>query len=299
MKMIDSKSLTKVFGNIKAVNNLTFSVNKGEIFGLVGPDGAGKTTTMRLLSAILDPTSGTAEVNGKDIRHDGEGVKEDIGYMSQKFGLYQDLTVLENLIFYADIFGLSRDEKEKKIKLLLEFSQLTPFKDRLAEHLSGGMKQKLGLSCALIHTPKVLFLDEPTSGVDPISRQEFWQILYQLLKEDVTILISTAYMDEADRCHRVGFLHEGSLIAEGTSAEIKQRIQGQLFQLRSERPREEIKLLQDALSGDTIALFGKRIHLLTKNSPRALSFVRENLPHVEIQPIEPSLEDAFIALLRS
>ncbi|MCI0625985.1 MAG: ABC transporter ATP-binding protein, partial [Acidobacteria bacterium] len=195
MHAIRAEALTKSFGAITAVEGLTLAVEEGEIFGLVGPDGAGKTTTMRLLTAIMDPTSGDAWVAGRHIVREAEAIKDDIGYMSQRFGLYPDLSVMENIDFYADIYGVPRKGRQEKIDRLLAFSNLTPFKKRLAGNLSGGMKQKLGLACALIHTPKVLFLDEPTNGVDPVSRRDFWRILYQLLKEKVTIFVSTAYLD--------------------------------------------------------------------------------------------------------
>jgi ABC-2 type transport system ATP-binding protein len=212
MSAITTSHLTRDFGDNRAVNDLTLSVEEGEIFGLVGPDGAGKTTTMRLLTGILDPTAGEGWVSGKHIVRDAEVLKDDIAYMSQRFGLYEDLTVIENIDFYADLYGVGSSDREKRIDELLGFSGLNPFKKRLAGNLSGGMKQKLGLACALIHTPKVLFLDEPTNGVDPVSRRDFWQILYGLLKEKVSILYSTSYLDEAERCKRVGLIHKGRLL---------------------------------------------------------------------------------------
>lgn len=219
--MIKANALTKNFGSVTAVNKLTIEVREGEIFGLVGPDGAGKTTTMRLLTGILEPTSGDAWVGGHHIVKDSEKLKENIAYMSQRFGLYGDLTVIENMNFYADIYRVSQKERGETMKRLLSFSNLTPFKGRLAGNLSGGMKQKLGLACALIHTPRVLFLDEPTNGVDPVSRRDFWQILYQLLKEKVTIFYSTSYLDEAERCKRVGLIHKGNLLRCDTPDAIK------------------------------------------------------------------------------
>lgn len=212
MITIKTASLTRRFGNITAVNDLNIEVEEGEIFGLVGPDGAGKTTTMRLLTGILDPSSGEGWVYDKHIVKDSETLKDNIAYMSQRFGLYEDLTVMENVNFYADLYCVAAKGREEKIEELLGFSGLTPFKERFAGKLSGGMKQKLGLACALIHTPKVLFLDEPTNGVDPVSRRDFWKILYDLLKQKVTILYSTSYLDEAERCKRVGLLHKGKLL---------------------------------------------------------------------------------------
>ncbi len=200
---IRTMKLTKAFGDNIAVDDLNLEIHKGELFGLVGPDGAGKTTIMRLLSAILKPTSGDAWIAGHSIRGEEEQIKEKIGYMSQRFGLYEDLTVIENIEFYADLYGVPPEERPSRYERLLGFSNLSPFKKRLAGNLSGGMKQKLGLSCALVHTPEVLFLDEPTGGVDPVSRRDFWRILYDLLKERVTIFLSTAYLDEAERCTRI------------------------------------------------------------------------------------------------
>ena len=221
MPIIRSVNLTRKFGDKTAVDKLNIEIPEGEIFGLVGPDGAGKTTTMRLLTGILDPTEGEAWVCDKHIVKDAEPLKNHIAYMSQRFGLYEDLTVLENIFFYADIYSIPKSEREGKIDKLLGFSGLTPFKDRLAGKLSGGMKQKLGLACALIHTPKVLFLDEPTNGVDPVSRRDFWKILHELLKEKVTILYSTSYLDEAERCKRVGLIHKGKLLRCDTPDAIK------------------------------------------------------------------------------
>jgi ABC-2 type transport system ATP-binding protein len=221
MITIKATSLTRKFAQLTAVDNLNLEIEEGEIFGLVGPDGAGKTTTMRLLTGILEPTSGEAWVYGKHIVKESEILKDNIGYMSQRFGLYEDLTVMENLNFYADIFAVPIKERVARIDRLMSFSGLEPFKKRLCRNLSGGMKQKLGLSCALIHTPKVLFLDEPTSGVDPVSRKDFWQILYQLLREKVTILFSTSYLDEAERCRRVGLIHKGRLLKCDIPANIK------------------------------------------------------------------------------
>jgi len=221
MSVIKAVNLTRKFSSLTAVNELNLDIPEGEIFGLVGPDGAGKTTTMRLLTGILDPTSGEGWVYGKHIVKDAEVLKDNIAYMSQRFGLYEDLTVMENVNFYADLFGVSGPERPKKIEELLGFSNLTPFKERLAGKLSGGMKQKLGLACALIHTPRVLFLDEPTNGVDPVSRRDFWRILHELLKEKVTILYSTSYLDEAERCKRVGLLHKGRLLRCDTPDAIK------------------------------------------------------------------------------
>lgn len=222
MITIKAEGLTKKFASLVAVDNLNLQVEEGEIFGLVGPDGAGKSTTMRLLTSIMDPTSGEAWVYNKHTVKEAESLKECIAYMSQRFGLYEELTVIENINFYADVYGVTKDRRQDSIDRLLGFSGLLPFKGRLAGKLSGGMKQKLGLACSLIHTPKVLFLDEPTNGVDPVSRRDFWKILYDLLKEKVTIFCSTCYLDEAERCHRVGLMHKGKLLRCDTPDAIKE-----------------------------------------------------------------------------
>ena len=228
------------------VDGLDLSVTRGEIFGLVGPDGAGKTTTMRLLTGILEPSAGDGWVAGHHVWCEAEAMKEDIAYMSQRFGLYADLTVMENVNFYADIYGMPRKERRAQVEKLLAFSNLTPFKKRQAGKLSGGMKQKLGLVCALVHTPKVLFLDEPTNGVDPVSRRDFWRILYQLLREKVTIFLSTAYLDEAERCARVALMDKGRILAVGTPTEVKGLMRGALIEVRTTETRRAAALLRKA-----------------------------------------------------
>lgn len=302
MDAIKTDRLTKQFGDLKAVDELTLTVGEGEIFGLVGPDGAGKTTTIRLLTSVMDPTSGDAWVAGRPIVSDGERIKEEIGYMSQRFGLYPDLTVMENIDFYADIYGVPRRGRRDKIDGLLAFSNLTPFKRRLAGNLSGGMKQKLGLACALIHTPKVLFLDEPTNGVDPVSRRDFWRILYQLLREKVTIFVSTAYLDEAERCSRVGLLDRGKLLACGSPDEVKELMRGTILEIRCSEPRKATTLLRETLREESVGLFGDRVHVVTQQPERTTEAARARLQEsaVEvagIEVIEPSLEDVFVSVL--
>jgi ABC-2 type transport system ATP-binding protein len=302
MEIIRTEDLTRTFDNVRAVDNLSLSVAEGEIFGLVGPDGAGKTTIMRLLTAILEPTSGDAWVAGYHIRKDAEAVKEVIGYMSQRFGLYQDLTVSENIAFYSDIYGVPRKGREEKVDRLLTFSNLHPFKKRLVGNLSGGMKQKLGLVCALIHTPKVLFLDEPTNGVDPVSRRDFWRILYQLLREKVTIFVSTAYLDEAERCSRVGLIHKGKLFAVGTPDDVKQLARGTILEIRSSEPRRATSLLREQMPSGAVGLFGDRVHVVTQDPDRTSALSRETLKRAGltvsgIRPVEPTLEDVFVSLL--
>ena len=304
MEAIRAVALTKSFGDTSAVDSLTFSVAQGEIFGLVGPDGAGKTTTMRLLTGIMDPTSGDAWVMGKHVVRQAEPLKDDIGYMSQRFGLYPDLSVMENIAFYADIYGVPRRGRAEKVDRLLAFSNLTPFGKRLAGNLSGGMKQKLGLACALVHTPKVLFLDEPTNGVDPVSRRDFWRILYQLLRERVTIFISTAYLDEAERANRVGLMHCGKLFALGPPGEVKRLMRGAILEVRSSQPRRATQLLRHRFPADSVGLFGDRVHLATEDPDKAAGGVESclaaaGLEATSIRRIDPSLEDVFVSVLSS
>lgn len=302
MSAIRTTGLRRTFGELVALDALDLDVAEGEIFGLVGPDGAGKTTTMRLLTGILLPTAGSATVAGFDVAQDPERLKEHIGYMSQRFGLYPDLTVMENLDFYADIYGVPTRGRAEKIERLLGFSNLTPFKQRLAGNLSGGMKQKLGLACALIHTPRVLFLDEPTNGVDPVSRRDFWRILYQLVREGVTIFVSTAYLDEAERCNRLALLHEGRLLGVGTPADVKKMMPGALLEVRTSAPRRTAALLREQLADANVGLFGDRVHIATRDAARDEKHARELIATagfdlLSIRPIEPSLEDVFVSVL--
>jgi ABC-2 type transport system ATP-binding protein len=210
--IIETRDLTKRFGELVAVDRLNLSIPRGEIFGLVGPDGAGKTTTLRMLCGLMDPTAGSARVAGHDVAKESQAVKDQIGYMAQRFGLYGDLTVDENMEFYADLFDITGAERARLSEELLGMTRMAPFRNRQAGRLSGGMKQKLALMCTLLHHPQILFLDEPTNGVDPVSRRDFWAILYQLLKDGITIFMTTAYLDEAERCNRVGLMHRGRLI---------------------------------------------------------------------------------------
>jgi ABC-2 type transport system ATP-binding protein len=210
--IIETRGLTRRFGDLVAVENLNLTVAAGEIFGLVGPDGAGKTTTLRMLCGLMNPSEGSALVAGHDVSRESQAVKDRIGYMAQRFGLYADLTVDENMVFYADLFGITGAERERLTAELLAMTRMAPFRERQAGKLSGGMKQKLALMCTLLHRPQILFLDEPTNGVDPVSRRDFWAILYQLLKDGITIFMATAYLDEAERCNRVGLMHKGRLI---------------------------------------------------------------------------------------
>ena len=299
---IRTSRLRRTFGDLVAVAGLDLTVAEGEIFGLVGPDGAGKTTTMRMLTGILPPTSGSAEVAGHDVARAAGPLQESLGYMSQRFGLYPDLTVDENLAFYADIYGVPSRGRAERTERLLGFSHLTAFRNRLAGNLSGGMKQKLGLACALIHTPRVLFLDEPTNGVDPVSRRDFWRILYQLVREGVTLFVSTAYLDEAERCNRLALLHQGELVGLGTPDEVKRLMPGALLEIRTAAPRRTALLLRERLAGSTVGLFGDRVHVSTPDPASAESAIRRHLADasfelLSLRPIEPSLEDVFVSVI--
>ncbi|OGB91120.1 MAG: multidrug ABC transporter ATP-binding protein [candidate division NC10 bacterium RBG_16_65_8] len=299
---IEMLGLTRRFGAFTAVDHLDLTIPRGELFGLVGPDGAGKTTPLRMLAGILTPTEGDAVVAGYSTRKEPEALKGKIAYMSQRFGLYGDLTVLENLNFYADLFEVPAKERSTRIDRLLGFSNLTPFKDRLADKLSGGMKQKLGLACALIHTPEIVLLDEPTNGVDPVSRRDFWRILYEMLKEGVTILVTTAYLDEAERCNRVGLMHQGRLLALDTPDSVKTLMVGDLAEIRvvdAWRARHVLAAVPQVAS---VTLFGHRLHVALEDMDRDLPAVLAALEAEGLQPhdprrVIPSLEDVFISMV--
>jgi ABC-2 type transport system ATP-binding protein len=222
--IIETRGLSRRFGPLTAVDGLTLAVESGEIFGLVGPDGAGKTTTLRMLCGLMEPSDGSARVAGHDTSRESQAVKDSIGYMAQRFGLYQDLTVEENMIFYADLFGIEGQVRADLTERLLRMTRMEPFRERQAGRLSGGMKQKLALMCTLLHRPQILLLDEPTNGVDPVSRRDFWAILYELLKDGITIFLTTAYLDEAERCNRVGLMHKGKLIRCAPPKELRREM---------------------------------------------------------------------------
>ncbi len=298
--IVQTRKLARTFGKVTAVSNINLEIKKGELFGLVGPDGAGKTTVMRMLAGILPPTSGDAHVFGISVCENPEAIKEHIAYMPQRFGLYSDLTVLENLVFYADIFQVPGKERPRQINKLLGFSRLTPFKERPAGALSGGMKQKLGLACALIHSPDLLLLDEPTNGVDPVSRRDFWKILYDLLKEGLTVLVTTAYLDEAERMNRVALIHQGAIVEMGHPQDLKSRIQGIMMELITPDGEKAKKILEDSSAKD-VNIFGESLHLRLSDE-KAVTHVGDLLKKAEIKvesfrQIEPSMEDAFLSLI--
>lgn len=301
--IIRAQSLTRRFGDLTALNGLSFEVRPGEIFGLVGPDGAGKTTTLRLLCGLLDPSSGSAEVAGFDVTRHPDEVKDRIGYMAQRFGLYGDLTVDENMEFYADLFGIEPREREEMLPRLLQMTRMEPFRKRPAGKLSGGMKQKLALMCTLLHHPKILFLDEPTNGVDPVSRRDFWAILYQLVRDGITVLITTAYLDEAERCNRLGFLDRGNLIRCDSPAGLKQSLDVACLAVEVDNP----KAARQALSGEPGVLAaepaGAALHVFLARDRKADLIAgvldRAGIGHSDVREVVPSLEDVFIALVRN
>jgi ABC-2 type transport system ATP-binding protein len=295
-----AEDLTRSFGSLSAVNGLSLCVNKGEIYGLVGPDGAGKTTTLRMLAGLIDPSGGRIRVAGCDLPGQSGKVKTHLAYMSQRFGLYPDLTVDENIHFYADLYGMARPAREKRLEELLDFSNMRPFRKRQAGNLSGGMKQKLQLTCALIHTPEVLLLDEPTNGVDPVSRRDFWRILYRMLKGGVAILVTTAYLDEAERCNRIGLMDQGRLLIQGSPETVRQSLPMKILAVRCGQTRLASRMLRRNLTGTvSVDLFGDSVHVVCRDpdkSAREAHSVLDvaNIPVQEIRRIPPSLEDVFV-----
>lgn len=302
---IRAQGLTKRFGSLQAVAHLDLEVKAGESFALVGPDGAGKTTTMRLLCGVMEPDGGRAEVLGHDTVRAGKALKGQIGYLPQRFGLYNDLTVAENITFYADLYQVPKLEFHKRLPELLSFAGLGSFQSRLAGQLSGGMRQKLGLVCALIHTPRVLFLDEPTFGVDPVSRREFWEILHGLMGEGLTIFLATAYMDEAERAQRLGLIHEGRLLLTGTPETVKATFAGDLLEVRADDLRSAARVLKEREGMvHQVLVRGERLLVTVTNGPLALKPLREILQQAGLRGItitsaEPALEDLFVQLVKS
>jgi ABC-2 type transport system ATP-binding protein len=298
-EIVAISGLTKRFAGVVAVDSLSFTARKGEILGLVGPDGAGKTTTLRILAGILPADTGSALVAGQDVLREPEAVKSRISYMPQQFGLYEDLTVTENIRFYADIFEVTRTVRQQREAQLLEASGMSRFRDRLAGQLSGGMKRKLGIACALIHTPQLLLLDEPTTGVDPVSRRELWSILYSLVFEGVTVLVSTAYLDEAERCHRLLLMHQGSRLFFGTPTDLKSKLPGGALSIISSNPQA----LQMATAGEQgvlrVTAMGDELHVVVDDPDRRLDQLRERFDSTgisfgDMRRIPASVEDVFV-----
>ena len=301
---IVAERLTKSFPGVRAVDALSFDVCAGEIFGLVGPDGAGKTTTLRMLAGIMSPDAGTAMVAGFNVVRNPEGAKHALSYMPQRFGLYEDLTVDENIRFYADLFGVKRAERAARSTQLLDAAGMSEFRKRLAGKLSGGMKQKLGLVCALIHRPKVILLDEPTTGVDPVSRRDFWRILYELAAEGVAILTSTAYLDEAERCHRVALLHQGKLLFCDTPAHLKAAMGKGVLSITAPEPRALRSCLENADGLSSLVLTGDGLHVVVDDAARRIPefqarLKKANVPFDAVQQVAPTIEDLFVDAVES
>lgn len=291
--------LGRSFEGRAAVEELSFDVKVGELFGIVGPDGAGKTTTLRMLAGVLRPSSGDARVLGRSLVADPEAVKHELAYMPQRFGLYADLTVRENLDFYADLFGVSPAERAERLQRLYRFSGLEPFEDRLAGNLSGGMKQKLGLSCALIHEPRLLLLDEPTFGVDPISRRDLWLIVHEMVARGVTVVVSTSYMDEAERFDRVALLDGGRLLALDAPGALRRGLRGRLLEVRGAPPREARDLLRGLDGVRRAAVFGEGVHAGVDDAGARRGQVERALRQAgyreaRVSEADPTMEDVFM-----
>ncbi len=306
--VIETGGLTRRFRELTAVDGLDLAVQRGEIFGLVGPDGAGKTTTIRMLCAIMTPTAGWARVAGFDSVRQAEAIKRRIGYMAQRFNLYGDLSVVENLDFFADVFDVRGRERREAKERLLQFAGLTEFKKRRAAHLSGGMQKKLALACTLIHQPEVILLDEPTTGVDPVSRRDFWDILTELHLQGITILVSTPYMDEAERCSRVGLMYQGRLIVQDVPEQIKGLVGGELLELRpGSDVAAALRLAQKILAGQEgvleVQTYGDLLHVLVDNAAQRqdalLRVLREaGIQVASLRQTRPRMEEAFISLVQ-
>ncbi|MGE5558371.1 MAG: ATP-binding cassette domain-containing protein [Bacillota bacterium] len=305
MRALEVKDLTKKYPGVAAVNALSFSVAAGRIFGFVGPDGAGKTTLFRMLCGILVPTEGSIFALGVDVVRNPEKLKRELGYMPQKFALYQDLTVRENLDFFADLYETPLEGLEQRKLELLRFAGLLQFQRRPAGNLSGGMKQKLALCCTLIHAPRLLILDEPTTGVDPVSRKEFWDLLMPLPERGTTVIASTAYMDEAEKCHDVALMNLGKIMKIGSPSSLKENLQGRIYEVRDERIREVQRYLAEQAWLEEIQVFGDRLHAQVRTGlagEPGLERLRDLLqtagfPGARAALIRPSLEDVFVSLM--
>ncbi|HEX9116103.1 MAG TPA: ABC transporter ATP-binding protein [Anaerolineae bacterium] len=300
---IEAIGLIRRFGPVQAVRGLNLAIRSGEIFGLIGPDGAGKTTTLRLLAAVMLPTAGQVRIMGQDTRRQAEAIRRAIGYMPQKFSLYGDLTVAENLGFFADIFGVRGPARRQRIEEALAFAHLAEFRGRRAAHLSGGMQKKLALACTLVHTPQVIFLDEPTTGVDPISRREFWDILTALHVQGVTLLISTPYMDEAERCSRVGLMYEGEIIRCDRPEVLRTLVPGEMLAVRTTPLAAAQEILERVPGVLEVQTYGDRLHLFVESATALQPVIRERLaaaglPASDIRDGTPRVEEAFISLIR-
>lgn len=300
---VSVQNLEKKFGAFTAVNRINFEVNRGEIFGFLGPNGAGKSTTIRMLCGIITPTSGTGTVGGFDIRNEQEKIKQNIGYMSQKFSLYDDLTVEENINFYGGIYKLSRQGLAERKEEIIRLAGIEPFRSSPTKTLSGGWKQRLALGCSLIHKPRIIFLDEPTSGVDPITRANFWGIIKDLAKKGVTVFVTTHYMDEAENCDRMTLIYKGTIIAMGTPEEMKTKfMKDEIVQIRVDEPEEWAEKISSVKGVEDAALFGSTIHAVSPNAKKTIPlitklFKAEGLKNYKAVKIKASLEDVFVSLI--
>jgi len=299
--IIAARELTKRFGDLTAVDHITFAVDQGEIFAFLGPNGSGKSTTIRMLCGILTPTSGTGRVLGFDIEREGELIKRGIGYMSQRFALYQDLTVWENLEFYAGVYNVPRSRRRSRLEELVAMAGLTGRERQLAGQLSGGWQQRLALGCAFVHQPRLLFLDEPTAGVDPVSRQEFWTLIHDLTRQGVTIFVTTHYLDEAEHANRIGMIHLGKLRAVAPPAELKRMVHGRLLNIACDAPFEAVAILEAMPQVSNVTFQGNDVHALLTDEG-AEETIRDKLRQggvavLDVQPITPSLEDVFVSLI--
>ncbi len=300
---VEIHDLVKRFGDFVAVDHLNLKVRRGEIFGFLGPNGAGKSTTIRMLCGLLLPTSGSATVGGLDVMTQPETIKEHIGYMSQKFSLYDDLTVEENIDFFSGIYGVARARRAERKAYVLRMAGIEERRSSLTRLLSGGWKQRLALGCAILHEPPILFLDEPTSGVDPIARRTFWDLIYQLSAAGNTIFVSTHYMDEAEYCHRLALMYRGKIIALGTPGELKQSLQGHnLLRLEVSNLLSSMPVVEKLEGISDVAVFGGGLHITVPDTSRAIPQIRMALQQAGIavtalEPIEPSMEDVFVAMI--
>ena len=300
--IIRCHGLTKDFKQTRAVNNLDLELQSGELFGLVGPDGAGKTTTLRLLAGLLTISDGSALISGIDLASSSESIKSLIGYMAQQFSLYAELTVMENLLFFADIFEVDKEILQERVDHLLTFAGLSQFSERRAVNLSGGMQKKLALACTLIHQPPILLLDEPTTGVDPVSRREFWNILTDLHLDGTTIIVSTPYMDEADRCSTVGLMYEGQMVICAPPEHIRDQITGDFIELYPEDWQDALDLIQSLPGVKEVQTYGETLHILVDSFDLRLPQIKEamdkkNLSYSGIRLAPPRMEEAFISLI--
>jgi ABC-2 type transport system ATP-binding protein len=297
--IIEADHLTIRFGSFTAVKDVSFAIAKGEVFGFLGPNGSGKTTIIKALCGLLPPTEGTGRILGMDIRKDAAEIRRHVGYMSQKFGLYEDLTVAENIAFYAGVYGLDGTRAEQRTREVQELTGIEPYMNRRAGQLSGGWKQRLALACSIIHSPEVVFLDEPTAGIDPVARRALWDLLFQLSGQGVTFFVTTHYMDEAERCGRVGYIYLSKLIAIGTIAELQKLPAASptgtdRIQINTANPAEMLGAVRKTAGVREATIFGRSIHALAETDK--LPALRNQFPNAQVEIIEPSLEDVFVTL---